>query len=91
MQKALTLIFIMCGILAGQVTIPPPAMEQAKQSDSFVDSIGVNTHFSYLNTTYGNAALMESELIQLGIRHARDGAGNQSISDGVYNTMKAVA
>lgn len=37
------------------------------------DSIGVDIHISYSDTSYGDAARMVSLLTQLGVRHVRDG------------------
>lgn len=60
---------------------PPPTPsvqakpEQARSADSFVDSIGVNTHLTYLNTAYKNyTGIIKPRLKELGIRHIRDGA-----------------
>jgi hypothetical protein len=57
--------------------------EDAKSADTFVDSIGINTHINYFDTLYGNFALVKTELKALGIRHLRDGA--QLINSG-YDT-----
>lgn len=47
-------------------------------SDSFVDSIGVNIHVSYVDTTYGHFEQMKNRLLEMGVRYVRDGtkAGN---------------
>lgn len=48
------------------------APEQARSADSFVDSIGVNTHWTYMDTPYGSAyAKVKDLLVQSGIRHVR--------------------
>lgn len=49
---------------------------KAYSADSFVDSIGVNTHFTDLNgsTTYGNYDMLRTKLLTLRIRHIRDAA-----------------
>ena len=54
--------------------------EMPSVADAFVDSIGVNVHMTYANTFYANAAMLESSLTTLGVRHYRDGAnvGNQT-------------
>jgi hypothetical protein len=55
--------------------------EQAKKSDSFVDSIGVNVHLFYTNTAYKNfSSIIKPKLQELGIRHIRD----NGISDPTY-------
>jgi len=40
---------------------------------AFIESIGVNTHTTYLNTAYANTDLVASSLAYLGIDHIRDG------------------
>ena len=40
---------------------------------AFVDTIGVNTHLFYVDTSYGDYALVRRRLRELGIRHIRDG------------------
>lgn len=68
--------------MAVQVTISEPAIgEQALQADSFVDSVGVQTHLTYADTGYYK--LWPSVLQELkgsGIRHLRDGLWNWGIS-----------
>jgi len=51
------------------------APEQARSADSFVDTIGVNTHLSYLATVYtdNNYQRINQLLPALGVRHIRDG------------------
>jgi hypothetical protein len=47
---------------------------QASPADSFVDSIGINTHLMYQNTLYYSAwPEVYEDLQQLGVRHIRDG------------------
>ena len=54
--------------------------EPAKSADSFVDSIGVNTHLRYTDTSYGKfSEVVEPRLKELGIRHIRDGGNNQEL------------
>ncbi len=50
-----------------------PTSEQAQSAAAFVNSIGVNAHLSYLDTSYGNFARVEDELRALGVRHVREG------------------
>ncbi len=50
--------------------------ETARSADSFVDSIGVATHWSYPNTPYGYSYEgVKQKLLALGIRHVRDSLG----------------
>jgi hypothetical protein len=46
---------------------------QAIAAGSFIESLGVNTHTTYLNTAYANTSLVENSLAYLGIDHIRDG------------------
>jgi pimeloyl-ACP methyl ester carboxylesterase len=61
-------------------TLPPGAPvvttleEQARPADAFVDSIGVNVHLTYMDTSYRNfAEVIKPRLREAGIRHVRDG------------------
>jgi hypothetical protein len=47
--------------------------QNARSADSFVDSIGVNTHVSYFDTAYEDYPLIRDSLADLGVRHIRDG------------------
>jgi hypothetical protein len=50
------------------------AVEPAKPADSFVDSIGVNTHTSYSDTVYASRfGEVKQKLVELGVRHIREG------------------
>jgi hypothetical protein len=50
------------------------AVEAAKPADSFVDSIGVNTHTSYDDTVYHSRFdAVRQRLAELGVRHIREG------------------
>jgi hypothetical protein len=40
---------------------------------AFVDTIGVNVHLFYVDTAYGNYAMVKQRLTELGVRHVRDG------------------
>lgn len=50
--------------------------QQAQSAYSFVDSIGFNTHLRYYDTSYGNYPLIKQRLLELGIRHIRDGGSD---------------
>lgn len=67
--------------------------EQAKDAQTFVDSIGVNTHINYFNTLYGNFDLLKQRLEESGIRHVRDGAvlQNDAYNNNVYGKWRALA
>ncbi len=49
------------------------AAVQARQADSFVDSIGVNIHTPFSDTPYASDfATVKARLVELGVRHVRD-------------------
>jgi hypothetical protein len=50
----------------------PLHVEQASSAAAFVDSVGVQTHMSYLDTPYGDWSRVMAELNILGVRHIRD-------------------
>lgn len=63
--------------LVAAATVPDkasPAMhvERASSAAAFTDSIGVQTHISYLDTPYADWARVVDKLVQLRIRHVRD-------------------
>ncbi len=45
----------------------------ATEADRFVDEIGVNVHLHYNDTVYGDFAKVKAALLDLGVRHVRDG------------------
>jgi hypothetical protein len=51
----------------------PVRAEKAASADAFVDSVGVNVHLHNLDTAYGNFPKVKQALLDLGIRHIRDG------------------
>jgi hypothetical protein len=67
------------------VPTPSTTGEQTHTADAFVDTIGTNVHLHYLDTVYGNYALIRQRLIDSGIRHVRDGA--DLTTDAVYNNL----
>jgi hypothetical protein len=68
---------------APQAPILEPGVYQTKSANSFVDSIGVNTHVDYTDTAYGQyETLLKPSLTYLGVRHIRDG-----IDDGGPNSL----
>ncbi len=73
---ALTLL---CPIVIAYTLIISPSVsatsEKALSADSFVDSIGINTHLYYNDTTYYTKykEIIKPKLLELGVRHIRDG------------------
>ncbi|MDQ3850360.1 MAG: hypothetical protein M3296_07085 [Actinomycetota bacterium] len=50
-----------------------PARAVPLDARAFVNTIGVNTHLFYLDTSYGDYAMVKRRLLELGVRHIRDG------------------
>lgn len=73
---------VLAGLAAAVVVLPlQPAGAaepvQARNADSFVETIGVNTHFGYWDTVYGSQyAGLKDKLVRSGIRYVRDGGSN---------------
>lgn len=67
--------------------------EQARDAQTFVDSIGVNTHINYFDRLYGNFDLLRQRLEESGIRHVRDGAvlQNDAYNRNVYGRWRTLA
>jgi hypothetical protein len=78
-RTSLLLVGFFLLFIQGPVQWSPAAelrWEPAPRADDFVDSIGVCTHWGYLDTPYGkNYALAKQRLAESGIRHVRDGLG----------------
>jgi len=56
-----------------QAISEPSHTENARSADAFVDSIGVNIHLGYFDTTYSNyTSIVKPRLVELGVRHVRD-------------------
>ncbi len=76
-----SLVLIACQQLP--MTFETTAVHQAKNANSLVESIGVNTHVNYGDTLYGNYdGLLKPSLLYLGVRHIRDGLTDDS-NDGL--------
>lgn len=82
-------------ILVMSVKPAQSAVRPAKSADAFVDSIGVNTHFRFLDTAYNERyPLVKKKLEALGVRNIRDGAlisPNASVNDLVYGRYRELA
>ena len=68
--------------------------EQAKASDAFVDSIGVNTHMNYFDTAYNDYPAVKQKLAALGVRHIRDKAhlsDDAGYNETVYGMYRELA
>lgn len=83
-------LWVACGAHDGRIAVAqddtsaamsvPVAMrsELPQSSYTFVNSIGVNTHLNYFDTTYGNFPLLREDLRSLGTLHLRDGVHLQN-------------
>lgn len=70
--------------------VKPPGQvsgQRAKSADAFVNSTCVNTHWRYFDTPYGNFQAVKRKLLELGVRHVRDGG----TSDDFINKTKELA
>ncbi|HEY9895821.1 MAG TPA: PA14 domain-containing protein [Candidatus Sericytochromatia bacterium] len=63
-------------LFQGTSTLPFAIGAPAKSADAFIDSIGINTHVRYYDTAYGNYPFVKQSLLDLGIRHIRDGGSD---------------
>jgi hypothetical protein len=60
----------------------PNTLRQAENANSFVESIGVNTHINYSDTIYSSfEGLLKPSLLYLGVRHIRDGLTDDGDDD----------
>jgi hypothetical protein len=80
MNRTLTLA-LSSFLLLGSAT----AQQQAASAYDFSDSVGVNTHFSYINTLYyQQPAKLISAIQTLNVRHVRDGLAYSWIAPNLY-------
>ncbi|HEX7300580.1 MAG TPA: hypothetical protein VF257_16400 [Solirubrobacteraceae bacterium] len=64
------------GLGGGNEPVPPAATGKAPPSQSaerFLDSVGVNVHVTYLDTSYARIDDWLARLRELGVHHVRDG------------------
>lgn len=59
----------------------PAHGEKAASADAFVDSVGVNIHLHYQDTSYSNFPKVKQALLGLGLRHVRDGLTDTTWQD----------
>lgn len=76
-----------------QVTVNPSSVgEQASQSQVFFDSVGIETHMSYLNTAFGTQwQTVLQEIKSLGIHHLRDGYYDWPSSSSIVTNHQSLA
>ena len=61
---------LLLSFLARSISAAPLS---ASEADRFVDEIGVNIHLHYNDTIYNDFAKVRQALLDLGVRHVRDG------------------
>jgi hypothetical protein len=88
--SVLRIAILACSLLLVLPLRVAASVEIAKRSDSFVDSIGINTHYGNAIYTGGNAYAdrrIDQKLAELGVRHIRDHSWNDTaleIADNLY-------
>jgi hypothetical protein len=81
------LLVLVCEQPRAQIS-GPDVVSQAASANSFVESIGINTHVNYDNTAYGNyAGLVKPSLLYLGVRHIRDGLADDNFMLNPYRDL----
>lgn len=86
-------IRFMAGLLAaliwtagGRTQDMPQQMLPAASADSFVDTIGMCTHWDFRDTPYGRNYEQARQLLkELGVRYIRDSFGERNVE--IYNTL----
>lgn len=72
-QRGILALLAILSIVALDARTAAAAPVPARSADSFVGSIGVNTHFYYSDTPYvENFSLVKQRLTELGVRHIRE-------------------
>lgn len=66
-------------LLSGFLSSAQAAPVTATRANDFIESICVNTHLGYLDTPYGNYSAVKQKLVDLGVRHIRDGGVRDDI------------
>src|ERR1035441_7820156 len=78
--RALVPLIIVSLTVLLRVSLVDAEAEVARPADAFVDFVGVNTHLGYSDTTYGDyEGILKPRLLELGVRHIRDGTFNSEV------------
>ena len=78
--RALAPLIIVSLTVLLRVSLVDADAEVARPADAFVDFVGVNTHLGYSDTTYGDyEGILKARLLELGVRHIRDGTFNSEV------------
>ena len=83
MNSYLQQLFLLFSVASSVFSVPSTTLAQsdhpAKSAAAFVDSIGVNTHFTYPDTPYlCSFPQAKQKLLDLGVSHIRDGVAQDS-------------
>jgi hypothetical protein len=90
MRRIATLLLLTFGAPVFAACEDDPAADvtkaavKPKSAAAFRDSLGVNVHSSYYDTVYANADRIGDAIVDLGLRHVRDGAIYSAV-DAAYN------
>ena len=81
-NRMLKLLWVVVATLgATQLLAQELVKTKARRASDFVNSIGVNTHFGYYDTTYGKyEEILKPRLLELGVKHIRDGTYNDDVA-----------
>lgn len=72
-------LLVLALVLGGSTLLrkddPPPVKDalEARSASRFLDSVGVNVHVTYYDTAYARFDEWSRRLVELGVRHFRDG------------------
>jgi len=77
--------------VAGTLGAPSHAQEGAKPADSFINTMGVNTHLGWSGTPYTNYTAMKTALLNLGVRHIRDGVTSIAVDSTLTSQAQDLA
>ena len=79
-----SVVLSVCALIGGAVAARGE-QHQASRAADFIDSVGVNTHFSYTDTAYYQKPdEIISALRKLGVRHVRDGLSYGWVAPHLY-------
>ena len=65
--------------------------EKAVVADAFVNSVGVNVHLHYTDTSYAKFDAVEEAVRDLGVRHIRDGLIDTTWTPYYTGSMRSAA
>src|SRR5215471_9718631 len=60
-------------VVSAVASLPAAEVTTPAMADRFADSVGINVHLHHTGTPYDNFELVRTRLVDLGVRHLRDG------------------